>query len=224
MELQMYRFKSGAIFLLTLMTLAVMATPAYSATITTYTSSASWLAATTSDQLDNFEGLAPSGSYTTYPGGIFENGVEFIGLSGSTGVMDTNLASYYNFGTNDAGFVSLGTSIQITIPTPVTAFSINLFTNPAATTYTVTALSTPFTVPTFAVPTPAFFGITSDTSFTSVNLQVPSGTSYAFFDNFQWGTAQTGGGSEVPEAGTFLLIGTGLVGFAIFRHRGQPRA
>jgi len=214
----MYRFRSGAIFLLALLTLAVMAAPAYSATITTYTSSASWLAATTGDQLDNFEGLGTPGTFTV-TGPIFQNGVEFVGLSGSTGIADTTTFSWSNFGTGEAGFVAFGTNVQITIPTPVTAFSINLFTNPAATTYTVTALSTPFTVPTFAVPTPAFFGLTSDTSFNSVNLQVPSGTSYAFFDNFEWGTAQTGGGSQVPEAGTFLMIGTGLVGFAIFRHK-----
>ena len=64
-----------------------MATPAYSATITTYSDSPTWLAATTGVTTDTFTGLAPANSYTMYPGGIFENGVEFIGLSGSTGVM-----------------------------------------------------------------------------------------------------------------------------------------
>jgi PEP-CTERM motif-containing protein len=221
----MNRSKSRAIFLLTLFTLAVMATPAYSATITTYSDSPTWLAATTGViTTDTFTGLAPTNSYTMYPSGILENGVEFIGLSGSTGVMDTTLASYYNFGTGDAGFVSAGgTSVQITLPSPVTAFSIDLFTNPAQVTYTVTTLSTPFTVPTFTTSVgPAFFGVTSDTAFSSVNLQVPAGTTYAFFDNFQFGTAQVE--SPVPEAGTFLLIGTGLLGFAVFRRKArQPR-
>jgi hypothetical protein len=224
MELRMYRSKSRAIFLLTLFTLAVMATPAYSATITTYYDSTSWLAATTGVTTDDFTGYSPSGTYMMYPTGIFENGVEFIGLSGSTGVMDTTLASYYNFGTGDAGFVSAGgTSVQITLQTPVTAFSIDLFTNPAQVTYTVTTLSTPFTVPTFTTSAgPAFFGVTSDTAFSSVNLQVPTGTVYAFFDNFQFGTADVE--SPVPEAGTFLLIGTGLLGFAVFRRKvRQPR-
>jgi hypothetical protein len=220
----MYRFKSGAIFLLTLMTLAVMATPAFAATITTYTDSPTWLAATSGVTTDNFESLGTAGTYKLYPGGIFQNGVEFIGISGQTGVFDTTMASYYNFGTGFAGFVFGTTGVTITLPAPATAFSINLFTNPAALTYTLSVLSTPFTVPTFATPTPAFFGATSDTPFSTVTLGVPAGSTYAFFDNFQWGTAQTGGGSEVPEAGTFLLIGTGLVGFAVFRHRGQPRA
>ncbi len=222
----MYRSKSCALFLLTLFTLAVMITPAYSATITTYSDSASWLAATTGDQLDDFEGYAPSGNYTTYPGGIFQNGVEFIGLSGTTGVMDTTMAPYHNFGTGDAGFVTGGTDVRITLSSPVTAFAINLFTNPPNLTYTVTTLSTPFSVPTFAAPTPAFFGITSDTAFSTIDLGVPTGSTYAFFDNFQWGTAQAGqqGQGQVPEAGTFLMIGTGLMGFAVFRRKvRQPR-
>jgi hypothetical protein len=213
----MYRFRSGAIFLLALLTLAVMAAPAYSATITTYTSSASWLAATTGDQLDNFEGLGTPGTFTV-TGPIFQNGVEFVGLSGSTGIADTTTFSWSNFGTGEAGFVAFGTNVQITIPTPVTAFSINLFTNPAATTYTVTALSTPFTFQ-LRLPTPAFFGSRPIRRSRTIDVQIPTGGTYTFFDNFEWGTAQTGGGSQVPEAGTFLMIGTGLVGFAIFRHK-----
>jgi hypothetical protein len=104
----------------------------------------------------------------------------------------------------------------------VTAFSINLLSSPYGQTYTVSTLSTPFTVPTSSSQPPTFFGITSDTAFTSVNLAVPAGTTYAIFDNFQWGTADVG--NPVPEAGTFLLIGTGLMGFAVFRRKTrQPR-
>jgi hypothetical protein len=222
----MHRPIFRALFLLSLFTLGVMVTPASSSTITTYSDSASWLAATSGVQTDNFEGLAPAGSFTVYsPAGIFQNGVEFIGLSGTTGVMDTSTSLWYNFGTVGAGFVSNPTSVHITLPTPVTAFSINLFTNPAAVTYTVTTLSTPFTVPTFTTSTgPAFFGVTTDTAFSTVDLQLPAGNNYAFFDNFQWGTAQAGENlGEVPEAGTFLLIGTGLMGLAIFRRKAFKR-
>src|ERR1017187_2884614 len=163
----MFRSKSCALFLLTLFTLAVMITPAYSTTITTYSDSASWLAATTGDQLDNFEGMGTSGAFTV-TGPIFQNGVEFVGLSGSTGIADTSAYSWSNFGTGMAGFVMGATDVRITLPAPVTAFGINLFTNPPNLTYTVTTLATPFSVPTFAVPTPAFFGITSDTAFSTV--------------------------------------------------------
>jgi hypothetical protein len=223
---KMSRFKFRALFFFSLFTLAVMVTPAYSTTITSYTDSASWTAATTGVTTDNFSGFAPTNSYTYYPTGIFQNGVEFIGISESTGVMDTGMASYYNFGTGDAGFVSNGgnpITVTITLPTPVTAFSLNLFTNPTAATYTVTTLSTPFTVPTFATPTPAFFGVTSDTAFSTLTLTT-GGLNYAFFDNFSFGTAQTQDSGQVPEAGTFFLIGTGLIGFAVFRTKvRQPR-
>ena len=215
----MFRCKTRAIFLLSLFTLAVMLTPAYSTTITTYSSQATWLAATTGVQTDNFEGLAPAGSFTMYPGGIFQNGVQFIGLAGQTGVMDTAMLSFYNFGTGEAGFVSNGgqpIDVHITLPNPVTAFGINLFTNPSAVAYTVTTLSTPSTVPTFTTPTPAFFGLTADSTFTTVDLHLGSGNNYAFFDNFQFGTAQAAGDpGQVPEPGTCLLIGTGLLGLAV---------
>lgn len=200
----------------------MLVTPAYSTTITTYSSLASWQAAASGVQTDNFEGLAPGGSYTLYNNGIFQNGVEFIGITPqNTGVMDTTMSSWYNFGTGDAGFVT-GPPVNITLPTAATAFSINLFTNPAAVTYTVTVLSMPFSVPTFTTSTgPAFFGITSDTAFSTLQLQVPAGGNYAFFDNFQWGTAQVT--TQAPEAGTFLLIGSGLIGIAFFRKRRSLR-
>jgi hypothetical protein len=216
----MSRFKFLALFLFTLSTLAVMVTPAYSTTITSYTDSATWVAATTGVTTDNFSGLAPAGTFTT-TGAIFQNGVEFLGLAGATGIADTSIFSWDNFGTGFAGFVTNSQNaigVTITLPTPVTAFSLNLFTNPSAATFTVTTLSTPFTVPTFAVPTPAFFGVTSDTPFSTVSLSVPAGSTYAFFDNFAFGTAQAGQQTgQVPEAGTFFLIGTGLIGFAAFR-------
>lgn len=206
-----------------------MITPAYCVTITTYSSSTSWLAATTGDQEDSFTGV-PAGGYT--PGAIFMNGVEFIGLTGTTLLADTTSGSFSwaNFGTVDAGFVSgsgsATTTVAITIPAPVTAFGINLWGsfmgNLTGLNYTVSTLSTPFTFPVASSAPPTFFGVTSDTPFTTVDLQVPAGTGYAVFDNFQWGTADVG--NPVPEAGTFLLIGTGLMGFAVFRRKTrQPR-
>jgi hypothetical protein len=217
----MSRSKSCALFLFTLFAFAVMITPAYSTTITTYSDSASWLAATTGDQLDNFEGLTPSSSHQFYNAWIFQNDVEFIGISDSTGLMDTSGFSWANFGTGDAGFVMGATDVSIPLSDPVTAFGINLFTDQPNLTYTVTTLSSPFLVPTFAAPPPAFYGITSDSAFSTVDLGVPSGSAYALFDNFQWGTAQARQRDEgqVPEAGTFLMIGTGLMGFAVIRRR-----
>ena len=225
----MFWSKSSAIFLLSLFTLAVMVTPAYSTTITTYSDQATWLAATTGVTTDNFEGLAPAGSYTMYGSGITQNQVTFIGISGQTGVADTSsgfFGGFANFGTVDAGFVSQTTGIHITLQTPVTAIGVNLFTSQQGLTDTVTN-PTNASVPTFTSPTLAFFGLTSDTPFSTVDIQTPASYNYAFFDNFQFGAAQVQGGDpgEVPEAGTSLLIGTGLLGLAVFRHRSrQPRA
>lgn len=204
--------------------LAITGTPAYCTTITTYSSLASWQAATTGVQVDDFEGYASGGSYTVYSSGIVQNGVQFIGISGTTLVADTTAGpfSWANFGTSQAGFVSGAGGVNITLPSAVTAFGINLFTSPAGVTYTVTTLATPFTVPTASSAPPTFFGVTSDTPFSSVKLQVPAGTTYSAFDNFDFGTAQVSGGGgdgDVPEAGTFFLIGTGLVGLALFRRR-----
>jgi PEP-CTERM motif len=229
----MYRSLSRAILLFVLLMSAVMITPAYCVTITTYSSSASWLAATTGDQEDSLTSVVPTGGYEYFNSGYsFTNGVEFIGLSGSTLVADTTSVSFSwaNFGTGEAGFVSgsssATTTIAVTIPTPVTAFGINLWGsymgNLSGLTYTVSTLSTPSTVPVASTAPPTFFGVTSDTPFTTVDLQVPAGTGYAVFDNFQWGTADVE--SPVPEAGTFLLIGTGLLGLAAFRRKTrQPR-
>jgi hypothetical protein len=221
----MYRSLSRAILLLILLTSAVMLTPAYCVTITTYNSSASWLAATTGDQEDSLSGVVSAGGYEYFNSGyVFANGVEFIGLSGSTLVADTTSGpfSWANFGTGEAGFVMGSGTIAITIPTAVTAFGISLWSSPYGQSYTGSILSAPFTVPaTSTSAPPTFFGVTSDTPFTTVDLQAQSGTTYAVFDNFQWGTAQV---ESVPEAGTFLLIGTGLMGFAVFRRKTrQPR-
>lgn len=205
-----------------------MVTPAYSTTITTYSDQATWLAATAGVTTDNFEGLAPAGSYSIYPGGITQNQVTFIGISGQTGVGDTSagfFGSFANFGTVDAGFVSGSSSIHITLQTPVTAFGVNLFTSQQGLTDTITN-PTNASVPTFTAPTLAFFGLTSDTPFSTVDIQTPTVSyNYAFFDNFQFGAAQPQSDpGEVPEAGTSLLIGTGLLGLAVFRHRlRQPR-
>jgi hypothetical protein len=221
----MLRLKSRAIIFVSGLALALTLTPAYSATITTYSDSATWQAAVTGVQLINFEGLAPANSYATYPGGIpTGTSVQFTGVSGTTiGVMDTHGFSWADFNSNDAGFATGGTqSVQITLPAGVTAFGIDLFTSPPSVVYTATVLSTPFVVPTFSQPTRAFFGVTSDTPIGTVTLTPQSGASYAFFDNFKWGTAQISGG-QVPEAGTSLLIGTGLLGFAIIRIRRTAR-
>lgn len=224
----MSRFQSH-VLILSVLVLALLATPAYSTTITTYSNVSSWQAATTGDQLINFEGQVPTEPFTTYSS-YSQAGVQFFGITGSTfGIADTASSSFSpwaNYGTGDAAFVCCGPlSFHVTLPTGVTAFGVNLFNSNSSSpsSYTVSVLGTPFTAPTLNLPTPAFFGVTSDTAIPTVDLTLAStGGSYAFLDNFQWGTSQVtggGGGGEAPEASTLLMIGTGLVGLALIRKR-----
>ena len=221
--------------LLGLAAFILAALPARSATITTYTNLASWLAASTVQQDITFEGLAPADGSTTYQGatGVTSGGVEFIGYT-STGaswiqVIDTNFSSWYNFGSNDALGQDLDRpnsgsplpSIQIVLPANVTAFGLDLFTvSPSALSYAITVAGTQFIVPTDALPTEAFWGVTSTTPIASISLTlqgtVYNGSTTALLDNFQFGTSDL---SQAPEAATFVLIGSGLIGIAILKRR-----
>ncbi len=214
--------------------------PAYATTITTYSTLAGWQAATTAGyQTVSFEGLTPAGTATTYnaPTGVVQDGVDFIGYnsSGSSDiqVVDTSSFSWYNWGTGDALLQSLNRPnsssplpyINIVLPANITSLGLDLFsTSPQALSYTITVAGNQYTVPTFSQPTLAFWGITSDTPITSIQLTL-AGTTYnsasnELLDNFSFGASDL---TAAPEAGTYLLIGTGLIGFVVLRKRLVPR-
>lgn len=227
----MFSNKFSALILPAVLGLALLATPAHCATVNTYNSSSSWQAALSSFQTIDFGGLAPVNSVTTYSSGFTVNGVQFIGLSGpsnSFGVLDTNLSSWYNFGTGDAVFISTDRAtnptpvpyIHIVLPAPVTAVGFNLFSaSPSALSFTVSVPAGQYTATTNALPTPAFWGITSDTPFSTVDVTplgtVFNGGSKGFVDNFAFGAATP----DVPESSTSFLIGSGLAGIGLLRRR-----
>ena len=221
------------LLVLTSLSLAGFVLPARSATITTYTDPNAWQTASNTEQTITFEGLAPTDNSTTYSGstGLTTGGVEFIGYtySGSSWiqVLDTNSSIWYNFGTNDALLQDMDRPdsssplpyIHIVLPANVTAIGMDLFTvSPSALSYTVTVAGTQYTVPTDARPTEAFWGITSDTPIATVDLTlqgtVYNGSTVALLDNFQYGTADL---SQAPEAATFVLIGSGLIGISLLK-------
>src|ERR1700680_2142739 len=135
----MESFMLPKVRLLSLLAIPMLALmPAYSTTITTYGSLTNWQAATSSYQTIDFEGLTPPNTSTPYPGGVSPTGtgVQFTGISGQSSiqVIDTNLASWYNFGTNDALMEDMNRAnsgaalpyIHTVLPSQVTALGMDL--------------------------------------------------------------------------------------------------
>jgi len=213
--------------------------PAFATVISTYSSQASWSAASSGVQTVDFEGLAPYHSVSGTLYSLTLDGVTFSAVQGAGSygmqVVDTNFSQWANFGTNDALWLtpmntSPAPSFHIVLPSAVTSFSMNLMSySPGGLSFSVTAGGSTFTVPTYTVPTPGFFGATFDTPVTTIDV-TPLGVVSAngtdpLLDNFSFGAAtggQTDPGSDAPEAGTLMMIGSGLVGLtAITRRRAK---
>lgn len=217
--------------------IALALVPAYSTTITTYNDPASWQAATSPGyQTVTFEGLTPAGTSTPYnsPTGVAASGVDFIGYnSGGTSdiqVVDTSAFSWYNDGSGDALLQSASPMpssfsplpyINIVLPANITSLGLDLWTTSSpGMSYSITVAGNQYTVPTLTGNTQAFWGITSDTPITSLQFTVPGSTpssgTQALLDNFSFGASDL---TAAPEAGTYLLIGSGLIGFVLLRKR-----
>ena len=211
--------------------------PAYSTIITQYNDLASFDAATSGDLTADFEAMTP-GYYNTPTGVSAYPNVDFIGYNSVPApylqVLDTTGSPYYDFGTGNALMQDMTRPnsnsplpyIQVNFTTPVTAFGANLFTNsPRGTSFAVTVLGTQYTVATSTTAPPTFWGITSDTPISSVDFTLlgtsPTGGTWAFLDNFTYGTASPDQ-TETPEGATMLLIGSGLLGLAILGKKMRP--
>jgi hypothetical protein len=210
--------------------LALIIAPASATTIKTYTDLPAWQAATTPLDCMNFE-----------TGVLNDGSVAFGGLGGATvGTFDTSNPQnpWYDFHTGTAAFINIGVvanlpAIKATLSTPVTALAFNLFSgNPNGLSFTVNVFTaatyaqgagTPYTVTTSPLGgAAAFFAITSDAPLTFIDfgLQGPPQGAYEFIDNFRTGTASVQATpADAPEAATFLLIGSGLVGLMGLRKR-----
>lgn len=207
----MFRNNLRLLIVLTIAALALSVAPACATTITTYNSLASWAAVSNEAHLIDFE----NGSLAGF-------GVSFTGLSGALGILDTT-GSFWDFGTHKAAYINTNSAptptIHIVLPASVTAFGLYLFSgNPNGLTFTIGTLSNTFSVATNPTPTPAFFGATSDTPFNTIDITLAGapGGAYELIDNFRFGTSQV---DPTPEAATFLLIGSGLIGIMALRKR-----
>jgi hypothetical protein len=168
----------------------------------------------------DFEGLAPIGSFTTYPsGGLTTQGVNFTGSSGLYVIDPAFSQPFYNWGsgaTLSAQSAQQGSqSIAVNLPSGVTAVGgdIMSFIN-YASPFTI-SLSTgeTFNLSSLNYPNRQFVGFTSDTAIASISFLATGGVTQ--LDNFRFGTANNT--TSVPEP--FTIIGTLIGGTSALRIR-----
>ncbi|MEP6538453.1 MAG: hypothetical protein ABJF23_24145 [Bryobacteraceae bacterium] len=234
--------------------LAATASPVYSTTVE-FAGRAAWLAAvsgvttTTFDTpVGGYTPPAPGGNVSLPFGGITLDGVTFRGYNDTTEyalaiVTPGPSSQYYNWGTGGAilvGDIYQGAlaHFHISFATAVTAWATDLMMGNGVTgNFTVTvnggACSTACVAPAFAFPQAAFFGMTSDTPISFIDLFVAS-NGRPELDNFSTATANggggpgggdpgNGGGSETPEVTTMLLCASGLTSLARLKKARTPQ-
>jgi hypothetical protein len=189
-----------------------------------YSNEAAWASALSSSPTTiNFEGIAPNGGLEYYgvgPGSSTNvGGVNFaVGPAGTETV-------FFLFGDGCCyGYTMSAISMQtesfdypedllITPSASVTALGFDFGTLGGGNTATITLSDGSVQTVTDVVANPnfQFFGVTAPGGITSVDITV-SGTAGLDLADFSYGTAN--GSSPVPEPGTMLLLGSGLLGLA----------
>ena len=222
--------------------LAAAATPLFATTVE-YSSRSSWLAAVSGVTTTTFDTAVagytppgPDGNLNLNAGtGITLDGVTFTGYDNTSALYGLTVSTfgpgspYYNWGTGGAilrGEVYQGAlaHLHMSFATAVTAWGSDLMLGNGITgNYSIKinggACSTACLAPTFAFPTAAFFGMTSDTPINFIDVYVPI-NGRPELDNFSTATASGGGGGgggATPEVGTILLCATGLISLAKFK-------
>jgi hypothetical protein len=226
--------------------IALMAVPA-SAEIT-YDSSAAWYALPFSNlHIITFDGLGDQNALGTPNAGYTLSGVTFFGFINAPYNVnnylqlareDNSAAPWYNYGrTGPDGnpatnpVVLRGTSatntsslvgFEIVLPTPVTAFGVEIMSSTGGFHVAVNlggnAISNPGgAYPTGTLTTAAshgrtFFGVTSATAFNTIDIiggpSIPSGE-YLVIDNLVYGQAPAD--TVEPQSAIFLLTGLGTM-------------
>jgi hypothetical protein len=230
-----------------ILALVAAATPLYSTTLE-YSSRSTWAAAVSSITTTTFDtaggGYAPPAPGTPRNlafGGITLDGIKYQAFDGAaetalTAINGGTAQPYYNWG---SGVILQANSypgalahLHMTLPSAVTAWGVDLMLNGASSgTFTIqvnggaVCPAATCSAPTFSNPTRAFYGMTSDTPFSFVDLFYP-GNTYGEIDNFSIATFSSGAGApgvpvapeqptgEIPEVATILLCATGLIGMA----------
>jgi hypothetical protein len=186
-----------------------------------FTNLASFQANTTGLTTINFEGLAPAGSFITYPTGLTTGGVNF-NAGNFLYIVDPAVSPDYNWGSGSVlqgGAGQAAATITATLPSGITAVGSDIMsigvTGPIASPFTI-ALSTgeTFNLNSLTYPNRQFVGFTTDTNIASISFQATNGNT--LLDNFRFGRANTVA-TAVPEP--FTIIGTLVGGTAALRLR-----
>jgi hypothetical protein len=217
-------------FLMSAIVVACCAVPA-SATLTTYcvpgplctygsssAASSAFTAATTSDTFSDINVTQGNlnDSYTDTSGLIFGDPLGLLGTPNPSG---------WPAGTAVAGNSgSGGTTLTVTLPSSVDA--IEFYTGMQDFSY-FTITVTDNTGGTFAsgyfeqnnVSVPLFFGVTTDSYFTSFTITGQASSDKITLDDIMIGSSGASDSSPAPEATTLLLVGTGMFLIGYVRRR-----
>ncbi len=206
---------------------ALLVTPAF-CTVITFNSQTAWQSATTGDTTVNFNGITAVGTQAEFDNsdasmGLVIGGVDFEAMTSAT-TYDEHVLNptpgqqYYDYGVGSDLYWNAYTSgtypyLAITLPQAVTAVGLDVMTGGPGNIFYVGLNNLTFAYSSAATtgwPNVTFFGLTSDTPFTTLYIQMPGGNT-PFIGPVSYGTEGSGDPAATPEVATFLMIATGLI-------------
>jgi hypothetical protein len=201
-----------------------------------FTDRTTFESATTGATHVTFENIVPAESAASFenPDGLNTGGITFrTSGTGSTvvSVYGGDLAAQSAMLNTGTGAIlawappdRLGTEyLDVVLPIGITAFAADVWAQqPSVTTVNMTVNSGEatenFSVDTMERPSPSFFGVHSDGNvLLLVRIAIPAGQVGLILDNVSIGTAGGGGDNTIPEPGTIILLGAGMVGLVAVR-------
>ena len=234
-SMRLFNFSSLRVVVMPLLAMAA----AMPASATIFTDRPTWMAGVTGLTAYDF-GLPGAGSSVSYntSSGLLQSGLglRLVGIDptvqggytlavvqGSASVFwyDWSSGAVGRSGSFTTGFAA--PTIRITFTGgPVTAFGIDLGENgttPGTGNLTITPEGQATTTMTTLVrPNFVFYGITSTTAFSYIDISPQTVNGYAIIDNIAYGTAGTAP-DPTPEVGTLLTVASGLFLLAYKRRR-----